>query len=124
MPRGDRTGPWGFGARTGRGLGYCSGFSSPGYTKGPGMGWGRGGGRGWGRGWGRAGLDIGWGRDFGPFYYPYPYSSEVVPPYPIAPPTLDPKEESKFLEQTLTSLKKEMEVIEKRLQELVEKKKE
>jgi len=34
MPRGDRTGPSGRGSKTGRGLGYCTGYSSPGYTKG------------------------------------------------------------------------------------------
>jgi len=33
MPRGDRTGPRGSGKKTGRGLGYCMGFFSPGYTK-------------------------------------------------------------------------------------------
>lgn len=61
MPRGDRTGPDGMGSRTGRGLGYCSGYDSPGYTKcgfagsGRGMGFGRGFGRGlgFGRGFGR-----------------------------------------------------------------------
>jgi len=31
MPRGDRTGPWGRGPMTGRGLGYCSGSSAHGY---------------------------------------------------------------------------------------------
>ena len=30
MPYGDRTGPQGLGPRTGRGAGYCSGFSGPG----------------------------------------------------------------------------------------------
>ena len=52
MPRGDRTGPQGAGSRTGRGLGYCSGYEMPGYTDpafGTGFGWGRsrGGGFGW-----------------------------------------------------------------------------
>jgi len=36
MPGGNRTGPSGFGALTGRGLGYCSSFDSPGFNKGPG----------------------------------------------------------------------------------------
>lgn len=51
MPRGDRTGPAGQGSRTGRGLGYCTGYSTPGYTKGiprGGGGFGRGRGRGFG----------------------------------------------------------------------------
>ena len=33
MPRGDGTGPAGRGPKTGRGLGYCAGYDSPGYTK-------------------------------------------------------------------------------------------
>jgi len=45
MPGGDRTGPLGAGARTGRGLGFCSGYSQPGF--GFGFGFGRGAGRGW-----------------------------------------------------------------------------
>ncbi len=54
MPYGDRTGPEGKGPRTGRGLGYCGGYDSPGYTRGTprGMGYGRGAGRGFGRGFG------------------------------------------------------------------------
>lgn len=32
MPRGDRTGPLGLGPRTGRSMGYCSGFRVPGFT--------------------------------------------------------------------------------------------
>ena len=67
MPRGDGTGPAGLGSRTGRGLGYCAGYDSPGFTKGPGGGgaWGYGGGSGYypGRGmaWGRGGRGW-WGR--------------------------------------------------------------
>jgi len=52
MPRGDRTGPMGAGPRTGRGMGYCSGYDQPGFVN-PApafrgwFGFGRGGGRGW-----------------------------------------------------------------------------
>ena len=49
MPRGDNTGPEGRGSKTGRGMGYCSGYSTPGFTKGlprGGGGYGRGRGRG------------------------------------------------------------------------------
>ena len=81
MPRGDGTGPAGMGPMTGRGLGPCAGYPTPGYTN-PGggrlttlgtfgrwaagalprlglglgrrMGVGRGAGRGMGRGRGRA----------------------------------------------------------------------
>jgi len=64
MPRGDRTGPMGYGPMTGRGMGYCAGYPTPGYMNpGPGFGYGRGMGfaRGFGRGMGR-GLGMGWGR--------------------------------------------------------------
>jgi len=53
MPRGDRTGSMGQGPVTGRGLGFCAGFDSPGYTKGAGGGMGRGYGFGRGMGGGR-----------------------------------------------------------------------
>ena len=33
MPRGDRTGPEGTGSKTGRALGYCAGFDTPGYRQ-------------------------------------------------------------------------------------------
>ncbi len=44
MPWGDRTGPRGRGELTGRRLGYCRGYRTPGYTKGlgPGRGFRRG----------------------------------------------------------------------------------
>ena len=63
MPGGDRTGPAGQGPATGRRLGYCVGYETPGYTgefeplrgrsfaygmgRGPATRPGRGGGRGW-----------------------------------------------------------------------------
>jgi len=53
MPGGDGTGPAGFGPRTGRGTGYCSGFGASGYINagfGRPFGAGRGSGRGRGRG--------------------------------------------------------------------------
>ncbi|MFX0116664.1 MAG: DUF5320 domain-containing protein [Candidatus Hodarchaeota archaeon] len=111
MPWGDRTGPWGHGPRTGRGLGYCSGYFTPGYTKGPGMGMGRGRGRGWGYGRGFRGS---WWRAAG--YYP-------IADYPPVPFTPDPAEESKYLEQALDGLRKEIEAIEKRLAELAKERK-
>jgi hypothetical protein len=51
MPGGDRTGPYGDGPMTGRGLGYCADYSFPGYmVPAPRFGRGRGMGRGQGRG--------------------------------------------------------------------------
>jgi hypothetical protein len=114
MPWGDRTGPRGYGPRTGRGLGYCAGYPSPGYTRGAGMGmgWGRGGGRGWGRG-------RGWGWT-GTFYDPYYGPPAAVPAYLPGPTPPDPEQEAKYLEQTLSNLRKEIEAIEKRLVKLAE----
>jgi len=45
MPGGDRRGPAGQGARTGRAAGFCAGYDAPGFMH---RGWGRGGGRGGG----------------------------------------------------------------------------
>ncbi len=56
MPFGNRTGPMGQGPMTGRGLGFCSGSPSPGYTK-PSFGRGRG-----FRNWYRATGSNGWQR--------------------------------------------------------------
>jgi len=58
MPLGDRTGPEGMGPRTGRRMGYCAGFDTPGYVdsgfeRGFGIGRKYGRGRGIGRGFGR-----------------------------------------------------------------------
>jgi hypothetical protein len=48
MPRGDGTGPWGSGAKTGRGMGYCAGSRLPGFQNSmSASGFGRGAGRGW-----------------------------------------------------------------------------
>lgn len=64
MPAGDRTGPNGMGAMTGRGAGICAGFATPGYMntgrvagrgRGCGRGFARGQGFGGGQGFGRAG---------------------------------------------------------------------
>lgn len=63
MPGGDRTGPNGMGAMTGRATGFCSGSGAPGFTSYfsrrnlvYGLGFGRGGGRGFGAGRGRRNM--------------------------------------------------------------------
>ena len=103
MPLGDRTGPWGLGPMTGRGMGYCAGFPVPGFMN-PGYGFGYGFGRGFGfdrgfgrglgfgrgRGWRRAGFlpawgyPYPWGMPYGmPFAYGYPYGT-AYSPYPYS----------------------------------------
>jgi hypothetical protein len=112
MPRGDRTGPAGQGPRTGRGMGYCSGYATPGYMNpGPGMGMGRGmgggrggGGRGWRNmyyatglpGWARAGWNPAWGQT-------------AVAPFGAAPPAGDEAEllkaQAEYFERALGEIK-------------------
>lgn len=117
MPGGDRTGPLGLGPRTGRMLGYCAGYDSPGYTRGiprggAGFGYGRGWGRGFGRGfWWRArGF---WRRE----YYPELYSRDIYP----AP---SREEEKTYLENIVKDLEAELKAVKERLQELSKEKKE
>jgi len=113
MPLGDRTGPAGLGPMTGRGAGYCAGYSVPGYMnpipgrgffgRGRGGGFGRGGGRGWGRGYFAGGFP-------GSGYYgapAYPYSPELNP-YPSK---LKPEEEVNLLKEDAKVLKQQLDDI-------------
>jgi hypothetical protein len=78
MPRGDGTGPAGFGSMTGRAAGYYTGYSMPGFANSWVPGWGGRGKSWWGRGrrfWGR-GRGLRWG------HVPYGYHSYYgYPPY-------------------------------------------
>jgi hypothetical protein len=125
MPRGDRTGPAGFGPMTGRGLGYCAGYDTPGASKGPGMGLGRGWGRGigygrglaWRRGRGR-GLSGYWG-----YTPPIHTPSFTPPPAYITPPTPETqlamlKQEKDYLESEMTHIRGALDDISKRIEEL------
>jgi len=104
MPAGDRTGSMGQGPRSGRGLGYCSGFDSPGYAKrqggamGRGFGFGRGHGRGIGRG---KGYGRGWDVQASPWAN-----------------TTSKEDEIKLLKSQADELKRTQTNIEKRLTEL------
>ena len=124
MPRGDRTGPMGAGPMTGRAMGYCSGYSVPGFSyAGPGYGYGRG--MGFGRGGGR-GMGLGRGRVGGRFLgYPYP-SADYYPPIPGFRTPYDPwgaaeitpEKERDILKSESKILKDEIAQIEKRIKEL------
>lgn len=114
MPRGDRTGPNGIGPRTGRGLGYCAGYDTPGYVKSPGLGraWGRGGGM------GRGGFGYGRGWDRGyrvPFYtqYPPPIVSRISTENQI---TMF-KQEKEYLESEMNNIKIAIDEISKKITE-------
>ena len=108
MPYGDGTGPNGFGPRTGRGLGFCNGYNTPGYMNPAGYGYGRGYGRGWGRGFGR-----GYGRGFGWGYYGAPNVAPAVNPY-----SQDPKVEKDILENEIKNLETTIDNLRKRLEDL------
>ncbi len=117
MPGGLRTGPFGEGPRTGRRLGYCSGYGWPGYMT-PGFGAGRGGrpfggggGRAFGGGRGWYWRAYGWGMPpAGP--YPGPWGAGPLGYQP------DPEDEKTHLENQLAWLKERIKVIEERMEEL------
>ena len=113
MPGGNRTGPEGYGSRTGRGLGYCSGYDSPGFTKGTPRGGG-----GFGRGFRGRGRGF-WRREHypDPYYGPAPYYRGTYPK-----PSKD--EEKSYLEGIVKDLEDELKAIKERLQELSKEKKE
>jgi len=120
MPFGDGTGPMGYGPMTGRGAGYCAGYSVPGYMNpwgGRGVGWGRGGGR--GRGWRNryyATGAPGWAG-----YGAWPRAGAVPPAgIPANNPFFepDPSQEAEYLKQQASFLEKEMTEIQKRLGQL------
>ncbi len=99
MPQGDGTGPAGQGPMTGRALGYCAGYNSPGFTKGIPAG-----GRGFGRGFGR-------GRGFA-------WRARTIPIQNIQPAELTKEQEKKILEAELAELESEKTEMQKRLKEL------
>lgn len=107
MPSGDRTGPMGQGSRTGRMLGYCSGYDAPGFASnfggrmGRSFGFGRGRGRGNGFGW----------RNMAPTDYIEPRQSS-------AKPEASREEQISMLKAQADSLSKTLKDIEKRLSDL------
>jgi hypothetical protein len=104
MPRGDGTGPAGMGPMTGRGAGFCAGYSIPGYMNPVGgrgyWGRGRGGGRGW-RHWYHATGLPGWARA------PMGYAAWGGPMYPYT--SAGPFAPTVTTEQELDGLKKQAE---------------
>jgi len=101
MPFGDRTGPFGMGPMTGRGMGYCAGFPTPGFMN---LGFG---GRGFRWLWRMRAFPFwpGWG------YYP-PY-----PPYG-AEPEKAKEAELEFLKREAHDLEMALSEIKKRIEEL------
>ncbi|MBN2543695.1 DUF5320 domain-containing protein [bacterium] len=120
MPRGDRTGPDGMGPMTGRAAGYCAGYNVPGYAN-PmyGRGFNRGGfGRGRGyRSWFHATGLPGWHRSrMGMPAYGNPNAYGVPPVYPQE--SLNSEDEKKILMEQAEYLKKDLEMLQKRINDL------
>lgn len=126
MPRGDGTGPAGMGPMTGRGAGYCAGYSVPGFanpTGGRYFGVGRGafggrGGRGY-RNWYYATGLPGWYR----YNVGMPAWGGLAQPYnpyinPYVGPEVAPDQEKEVLKQQADFLKQQLDDIQTRVQEL------
>ncbi|MCR4419179.1 MAG: DUF5320 domain-containing protein [Clostridia bacterium] len=124
MPRGDRTGPWGLGPRTGRGMGFCAGFPVPGFMNPGWFGWGGrpggwwGGGRGWRHRFWATGVP-GWA-----WWGALPLAAyglwRAWPSFfgPGAPEGSEKQAEREFLKEQAAFLEKQLEEMKKRLAEL------
>ena len=112
MPRGNRTGPWGEGPRTGRGLGICSGYDTPGFMQ-PGPGRGLGMGLGFRRG---AGPAFGWGRGLR-----QTWRRGATGGYPYAPPQPRPEDELRALKEEAETLTDHLEQLNRHIEELEKK---
>ena len=128
MPRGDRTGPSGYGPMTGRAAGFCAGYPTPGYANfgagrgvpGPGQaagfpayGGGRGGGRGYRNRYYATGL-YGWQRDMA-FQAPPPYA-----PYAPYAPQITPQDEAQALREQLKYMEDGIKATQQRISEIEE----
>ncbi|MBN2667010.1 MAG: DUF5320 domain-containing protein [Bacteroidales bacterium] len=112
MPGGDRSGPMGQGPVTGRGLGFCTGYESAGFTKGAGYGSGRRFGMGRGMRFGMGGGGRGFGR-FGAFGY----NPTAMQAYPQVA-AMNKEDEIRLLKSQAEDLSRSQRDIEKRLKDL------
>lgn len=105
MPRGERSGPLGTGPMTGKGMGYCAGFPTPGFMN-PGF----------------CGRGMRWFWRMGPYCAPPRLGYFYPPCFPFG---MDPerakeaeleflKREAEDLEMALTEIKRRIEELEKR----------
>lgn len=121
MPGGDRTGPYGAGSMTGRGAGFCAGYTVPGYVNPVGgrgfFGLGRGGGRGRGRGYRNmfwaTGMP-GWIRSYGaPAARPVGTNYD---PFPGA--SISPEQEAEALKNQVQYMQGSIDALNERIREL------
>jgi hypothetical protein len=122
MPRFNGTGPMGAGPMTGGARGYCNsagaGYAPAygrGYGYGPGYGRGRGFGAGFGAGFGRG---RGYGRCFFGWRSSYPAWDAGYGPSYGAPYQMDPSEEMNMLRTEAESMKRGLDEINRRIEEL------
>lgn len=116
MPRGDGSGPNGMGPMTGRGAGYCAGYSTPGFANPMGRGFGGGGGFGGGRG---RGFGFGGGRGGGwrnAYYGPAVYPGPVGPAW--QPAAIPQEQELEMLKAQATQMETAMSQLRQRITEL------
>jgi hypothetical protein len=109
MPRGDGSGPAGFGPMTGRAAGYCAGYATPGFAN-PVPGFGRGRGMGYGGGRGRGGRGWAGGQGWG--------MAQPIAPFPVQQQQMDPQAEAGMLKQQAEALQGSLEQIKARLEAL------
>ncbi|MFH0779184.1 MAG: DUF5320 domain-containing protein [Candidatus Eisenbacteria bacterium] len=125
MPGGDRTGPMGMGAMTGRGAGLCAGSELPGYAnRGPGRGLGTGSGAAFGRGRGFRGHGSG-GRGWRCWFYAtglpgWMRFGERAAPYGYPTPDRgsNAEMEKQVLKDHAEALQSELDFVKKRLSEV------
>ncbi len=112
MPRGDGTGPMGFGSMTGRAAGYCAGYPAPGFAN-PAVGFG------WrGRG-GRGGRGFGgrfWGAGCPGWVYPG-YGAPAANPF-FQSGAADPELEAGMLTNEIEMMERSLKEAKERLEEL------
>ncbi|MFC1888007.1 DUF5320 domain-containing protein [Candidatus Cloacimonadota bacterium] len=102
MPRGDRTGPDGMGRMTGKGLGYCAQYESPGYTRGiP---------QGIGGFFARMGRRFSQGMGSRRFWNSAPVEQQI--------PQYSAESEEKYQQADIVALKEELKALENRLSQL------
>ena len=122
MPGGDRTGPMGMGAMTGRAAGWCAGSSMPGFSTSPsrrwgGVGFGRGRGGGIGFGGSRRGRrNMFYATGLPGYMRRGDYAADYG--YPGVYQQPDPQMERQMLKDQAEALQAELDMIKKRLSEV------
>lgn len=102
MPFGDGTGPVGAGPATGRGMGFCRGYNTPGYAS-----------AGWGMGRGAFGRGRGWRNRY--YATGQPFWGRYTP---VPEPQVNAANEMDYLKDQAEYLKNSLEAINKRISDL------